>query len=251
MGGAGLPHPGVLTALAPLSGRSPSWTRSSCTAWRTCVAAPDTSVVSGEGEPWGRAGEGQPVGRLQAGPWVTVAIPPGHPVRAPVCLSRELGVMLPGQTVVELSADGGVCHTSRCTDVLDPLTSFYQINTTSVLCDVRCEAVGRGRGGGPAWGPGDRVTPGAPGIRASSLLDESGVKSRRRGGGPSERPTASAELRLRWEGRGRRGRGGDSRSAGLVSGVCEAPADDRHSPGGFSVCVWVATPGEHCCRPHI
>ncbi|XP_012580647.1 PREDICTED: otogelin [Condylura cristata] len=60
-------------------------------------------------------------------------------VKAPVCLSRELGVMQPGQTVVELSADG-VCHTSRCTDVLDPLTSFYQINTTSVLCDVRCEA---------------------------------------------------------------------------------------------------------------
>ncbi|XP_069325765.1 otogelin [Eulemur rufifrons] len=60
-------------------------------------------------------------------------------VKAPVCLSRELGVMQPGQTVVELSADG-VCHTARCTDVLDPLTSFYQINTTSVLCDVRCEA---------------------------------------------------------------------------------------------------------------
>ncbi|XP_013003485.2 otogelin [Cavia porcellus] len=60
-------------------------------------------------------------------------------VKAPVCLSRELGVLQPGQTVVELSADG-VCHTSRCTDVLDPLTSFYQINTTSVLCDVHCEA---------------------------------------------------------------------------------------------------------------
>ncbi|KAI4580846.1 hypothetical protein MJG53_010388 [Ovis ammon polii x Ovis aries] len=60
-------------------------------------------------------------------------------VKAPVCLSRELGVMQPGQMVVELSADG-VCHTSRCTDVLDPLTSFYQINTTSVLCDVHCEA---------------------------------------------------------------------------------------------------------------
>nr|XP_044609024.1 LOW QUALITY PROTEIN: otogelin [Equus asinus] len=60
-------------------------------------------------------------------------------VKAPVCLSPELGVMQPGQTVVELSADG-VCHTSRCTDVLDPLTSFYQINTTSVLCDVHCEA---------------------------------------------------------------------------------------------------------------
>ncbi|XP_005366808.1 otogelin [Microtus ochrogaster] len=60
-------------------------------------------------------------------------------VKAPVCLSRELGVMQPGQTVVELSADG-VCHTSRCTDVLDPLTSFYQINITSVLCDIHCEA---------------------------------------------------------------------------------------------------------------
>uniref|UniRef100_A0A8C2YUV7 Otogelin n=1 Tax=Chinchilla lanigera TaxID=34839 RepID=A0A8C2YUV7_CHILA len=59
-------------------------------------------------------------------------------VKAPVCLSRELGVLQPGQTVVELSADG-VCHTSRCTDSLDPLTSFYQINTTSVLCDVHCE----------------------------------------------------------------------------------------------------------------
>lgn len=64
-----------------------------------------------------------------------------HPVKAPVCLSRELGVMQPGQTVVELSADG-VCHTSRCTDVLDPLTNFYQINITSVLCDMHCEAVG-------------------------------------------------------------------------------------------------------------
>ncbi|XP_021496031.1 otogelin [Meriones unguiculatus] len=60
-------------------------------------------------------------------------------VKAPVCLSRELGVMQPGQTVVELSADG-VCHTSRCTDVLDPLTGFYQINVTSVLCDMHCEA---------------------------------------------------------------------------------------------------------------
>ncbi|XP_049636632.1 otogelin [Suncus etruscus] len=60
-------------------------------------------------------------------------------VKAPVCLSRELGVMQPGQTVVELSADG-VCHTSRCSDLLDPLTGFYQINATSVLCDVRCEA---------------------------------------------------------------------------------------------------------------
>lgn len=85
-----------------------------------------------------------------AGLSVTVTALHTHPVKAAVCLSRELGVMQPGQTVVELSADG-VCHTSRCTDLLDPLTGFYQINTTSVLCDVHCEAVGgsmgRGEGG--------------------------------------------------------------------------------------------------------
>lgn len=52
--------PRVLTASAPPSGRSPSWTRSSCTAWRMCVAAPDTSVVSGEGKAVGRARVGQP-----------------------------------------------------------------------------------------------------------------------------------------------------------------------------------------------
>lgn len=81
--------------------------------------------------------------------------PVPHSVKAPVCLSRELGVMQPGQTVVELSADG-VCHTSRCTDVLDPLTNFYQINITSVLCDMHCEAVGTvwsacHREGGLGW----------------------------------------------------------------------------------------------------
>lgn len=88
--------------------------------------------------------EGADVGELGwAGGWALQdrSLPLPHPVKAPVCLSRELGVMQPGQTVVELSADG-VCHTSRCTDVLDPLTNFYQINITSVLCDMHCEAVG-------------------------------------------------------------------------------------------------------------
>lgn len=134
------------------------------------MAAPNTHAVSGEGEPVGQSQAGPDV---RAGLRVTAALLHAQLVKAPVCLSRELGVMLPGQTVVELSADG-VCHTSRCTDVLDPLTSFYQINTTSVLCDVHCEAVGAGqdgvgRGGGLAW-----VTPGAPEIRGvSSFLDKS------------------------------------------------------------------------------
>ena len=115
----------------------------------------------------------QPGAGRGAGLSLTVTTLLAHPVKAPVCLSRELGVMQPGQTVVELSADG-VCHTSRCTDVLDPLTSFYQINTTSVLCDVHCEAVG---GGG--WGPGGwPADPRALGVRGTlqarpSSLDES------------------------------------------------------------------------------
>lgn len=105
--------------------------------------------------------------RVGTGLSVTVAALHTCPVKAPVCLSRELGVMQPGQTVVELSADG-VCHTSRCTEVLDPLTGFYQINTTSVLCDVHCEAVGGSAGwrcvgrGGLAW-----QSLGAPGIRGA------------------------------------------------------------------------------------
>ncbi|ELW70757.1 Otogelin [Tupaia chinensis] len=96
------------------------------------------------GKAGGRASPGKHGWRRRAGHVCVATLdgavaPHAHPVKAPVCLSRELGVMQPGQTVVELSADG-VCHTSRCTDALDPLTSFYQINTTSVLCDVHCEA---------------------------------------------------------------------------------------------------------------
>lgn len=141
----------MLTSSITRSGKSLSWMRGSCTVWRTCVAVPSMSVVSGEGQMWGA--RKVTIGWVSwEGPgWVNCALqdsssPLTHPVKAPVCLSHELGVMQPGQTVIELSADG-VCHTSRCTDVLDPLTSFYQINITSVLCDMHCEAVGATWGG--------------------------------------------------------------------------------------------------------
>lgn len=119
------------------------------------------------------------MGGVGAGLSVTRATLHAHAVKAAVCLSRELGVMQPGQTVVELSADG-VCHTSRCTDLLDPLTGFYQINTTSVLCDVHCEAVGgsMGRGGGVleglAW-----QSPGAPRTRGALQLSPSSLDKSR------------------------------------------------------------------------
>lgn len=134
------------------------------------MAVPSMSVVSGDG--WIREGEGgEPqVGQQGGARWVTGlfrTVPLPLPVKAPVCLSRELGVMQPGQTVVELSADG-VCHTSRCTDVLDPLTSFYQINITSVLCDMHCEAVGA------MWGARSQ----RPGLADPHQFQKSSLESR-------------------------------------------------------------------------
>ncbi|EOB04675.1 Otogelin, partial [Anas platyrhynchos] len=60
-------------------------------------------------------------------------------VRDKVCLSNERGVLLPGQKIVEHSPDG-ICHISTCTNVIDPSTKYYQINTSSVACAVKCKA---------------------------------------------------------------------------------------------------------------
>ncbi|KAI6068142.1 Otogelin [Aix galericulata] len=60
-------------------------------------------------------------------------------VRDKVCLSNERGVLLPGQKIVEHSPDG-ICHISSCTNVIDPSTKYYQINTSSVACAVKCKA---------------------------------------------------------------------------------------------------------------
>ncbi|NWS94257.1 OTOG protein, partial [Mionectes macconnelli] len=60
-------------------------------------------------------------------------------VRDKVCLSNERGVLLPGQRIMEHSADG-ICHISYCTNVIDPSTKYYQINTSSIDCAVKCKA---------------------------------------------------------------------------------------------------------------
>ncbi|NXB60078.1 OTOG protein, partial [Struthidea cinerea] len=60
-------------------------------------------------------------------------------VRDKVCLSNETGVLLPGQRIVEHSADG-ICHISYCTNVVDPSTKYYRINTSSIDCAVKCKA---------------------------------------------------------------------------------------------------------------
>ncbi|KAM6069436.1 otogelin [Theristicus caerulescens] len=60
-------------------------------------------------------------------------------VRDKVCLSNERAVLHPGQTIVEHSADG-ICRISYCTNVIDPSTKYYRINTSSVDCAVKCKA---------------------------------------------------------------------------------------------------------------
>ncbi|NXE62639.1 OTOG protein, partial [Calcarius ornatus] len=61
-------------------------------------------------------------------------------VRDKVCLlSNERGALLPGQRIVEHSADG-ICHISYCTNVVDPSTKYYKINTSSIDCAVKCKA---------------------------------------------------------------------------------------------------------------
>uniref|UniRef100_A0A8C3U2L1 Otogelin n=1 Tax=Catharus ustulatus TaxID=91951 RepID=A0A8C3U2L1_CATUS len=64
---------------------------------------------------------------------------PKPQLRDKVCLSNERGVLLPGQRIVEHSADG-ICHISYCTDVVDPSTKYYQINTSSIDCSAKCKA---------------------------------------------------------------------------------------------------------------
>uniref|UniRef100_A0A8C5ICJ9 Otogelin n=1 Tax=Junco hyemalis TaxID=40217 RepID=A0A8C5ICJ9_JUNHY len=60
-------------------------------------------------------------------------------MRDKVCLSSERGVLLPGQRIVEHSADG-ICRISYCTNVVDPSTKYYKINTSSIDCAVKCKA---------------------------------------------------------------------------------------------------------------
>ncbi|XP_010134914.1 PREDICTED: otogelin [Buceros rhinoceros silvestris] len=60
-------------------------------------------------------------------------------VRDKVCLSGERGVLLPGQSIMEHSADG-ICRISYCTNVIDPSTKYYQINKSSIDCAVKCKA---------------------------------------------------------------------------------------------------------------
>ncbi|XP_053305200.1 otogelin [Spea bombifrons] len=60
-------------------------------------------------------------------------------VKDAVCLSKERGVLRPGQTIVEHTSDG-ICHSIHCTSRVDPVTKYHLINVTSSNCAAKCEA---------------------------------------------------------------------------------------------------------------
>ncbi|XP_041445566.1 otogelin [Xenopus laevis] len=60
-------------------------------------------------------------------------------VQDSVCLSKERGVLRPGQTIMEHRPDG-TCHSSHCTPLVDPVTKYHRINVTSLMCAAKCQA---------------------------------------------------------------------------------------------------------------
>ncbi|XP_061101225.1 otogelin [Conger conger] len=58
--------------------------------------------------------------------------------RDAVCVDGVRGVMRPGQTLVEHSAEG-ICYTTQCTSALDPHSGFYRIRTSSTNCSAPCQ----------------------------------------------------------------------------------------------------------------
>ncbi|XP_048463275.1 otogelin-like protein [Rhincodon typus] len=55
-----------------------------------------------------------------------------------VCADGERGVLYPGQTIMEHTADG-VCYATQCTHNLDNNTGFYQLLVRMVNCSAQCE----------------------------------------------------------------------------------------------------------------
>ncbi|XP_072277685.1 LOW QUALITY PROTEIN: otogelin [Pyxicephalus adspersus] len=58
-------------------------------------------------------------------------------VKTSVCLSKDGGILRPGQTIIEHTSEG-VCTTLHCTSVIDPISRYHKINVSSVRCAANC-----------------------------------------------------------------------------------------------------------------
>ncbi|KAM3877462.1 otogelin [Diretmus argenteus] len=59
-------------------------------------------------------------------------------VRDTVCVDRQLGLMRPGQILVDHNNDG-ICYTTQCTRSLDTSTGFYRLRSSTVNCSANCQ----------------------------------------------------------------------------------------------------------------
>ncbi|XP_069823857.1 otogelin [Dendropsophus ebraccatus] len=59
-------------------------------------------------------------------------------VKDTVCVSKDHGVLRPGQTVVQHTSEG-MCYSTHCTAAIDPITKYHMINVSSLNCAAICE----------------------------------------------------------------------------------------------------------------
>ncbi|XP_074853854.1 otogelin [Carettochelys insculpta] len=111
------------------------WSPEKCCPYRTCECACDTIT-----KPQCKLGEKLQIDeQFQNSTENVCGCTTYKCVRDKVCLSNERGLLRPGQTIVEHTPDG-LCHTSYCTNMIDPATKYYRINTSWINCVIKCEA---------------------------------------------------------------------------------------------------------------
>ncbi|KAG6928931.1 otogelin, partial [Chelydra serpentina] len=111
------------------------WSPEKCCPYRTCECACDTIA-----KPQCKLGEKLQIDeQFQNSTENVCGCTKYKCVRDKVCLNNERGVLRPGQTIVEHTPDG-ICHTSYCTNMIDPSTKYYRINISWINCVIKCEA---------------------------------------------------------------------------------------------------------------
>ncbi|XP_067849686.1 otogelin [Heptranchias perlo] len=111
-----------------------AWSPDQCCPFHSCECACDTVL-----KPQCELGKvlvlEQQHGNITADP---CGCPKYKCVNDQVCIDGERGILRPGQTIMEHTADGA-CYTIQCTYNQDNKTGFYQLLITMVNCSAQCE----------------------------------------------------------------------------------------------------------------
>ncbi|XP_075423815.1 otogelin isoform X2 [Ascaphus truei] len=111
------------------------WSPESCCPYRTCECACDKIA-----KPQCKLGEKLQIDEEFQNTTANVCNCTKYScVKDNVCLSQDQGILRPGQTIVEHTSNG-VCHSSHCTSLVNPVTKYHEINVTSTNCAAKCEA---------------------------------------------------------------------------------------------------------------